>query len=126
MTKVKVDVIEARDLSGDSEVKGINNAYLQLYILNPLICQRQTTKPQSGLGASISFTESFEFDASEADNLEVKLCKDEPHWDEKLYGARIPIREIFEMGGSMSGWFPLGEVMGEKRSGEILLNIHTY
>ncbi|KXN70874.1 hypothetical protein CONCODRAFT_6499 [Conidiobolus coronatus NRRL 28638] len=125
MTKVKVDVIQARDFTGDSEQRGINNAYLQLCILNPSISQKQTTKPHSGPGNSVSFGESFEFDANETDDLQVKLCDDEFLWGEKLTGARIPLRDVFEKGGNMNGWFPLSEIMNEESSGEVLLNIHT-
>ncbi|KXN70873.1 hypothetical protein CONCODRAFT_6498 [Conidiobolus coronatus NRRL 28638] len=125
MTKLNVDVVEARDFTGDSELSGINNAYLQLCILNPSISQRQTTKPQSGLGKSISFGESFQFDVNETDDLEVKLCDNEFLWGEKSTGVRIPLRDVFETNGSMCAWFPLSGAIGEKSSGEILLNIQT-
>jgi hypothetical protein len=124
MTKVNVDVIEAQVLAGDSELNVINGAYLQLCILNPSIYQRQTTKQHSGSGISVSFGESFEFDANETDDLEIKLCDDEFLWGEKLCGTRIPLKEVFEMGGNMNGWFPLGEDMRGKTSGKVLLNIH--
>jgi hypothetical protein len=123
MTKIYVDAVAARGLTGDSELKGLNGTYLQRSIGNPLTGQKQKTKPQQGLGTEISFGESFEFDANESDSLRIKLFEDEFLWDEKLGEAVIPLKGMFETGGTMGAWFPFGEEKSE--GGEVLLNIAT-
>ncbi|KXN70875.1 hypothetical protein CONCODRAFT_70278 [Conidiobolus coronatus NRRL 28638] len=126
MTKIRVDGIKARGLSRDNELKSLNGAYLQLSIGNSLTGQRQKTKPQPGLGASIAFGEIFEFDANETDDLEVKLCEDEFLWDKKLGDARIPLRTVVQTDKRICAWFPLSE-KGEvrKNGGEVFLSITT-
>ncbi|KXN70872.1 hypothetical protein CONCODRAFT_6497 [Conidiobolus coronatus NRRL 28638] len=123
MTKIGVDVITARGLTGGSELRSVTGTYLQLSISNSTSGQKQNTKLQWILGTSISFDETFEFDADKTDNLSVKLCEDEFLLDEKLGEVKIPLREVFETGGIMGAWFPIGEERSE--SVEVLLNIAT-
>jgi hypothetical protein len=84
MTKIGVDVIATQGLAGNSELRKVNRTYIQLSIYNSINSQKQTTKTQPGLGTSISFDETFEFEADKTDNLQIKTCENEFLWDEKL------------------------------------------
>jgi Ca2+-dependent lipid-binding protein len=124
MTKIIVDVIEARNLKVCKGLNGKIDPYLQLFVGSPSHSNIQNTKSHELKPTkTIEFGEYFEFNVNEEDCLNVRLYDDKDLVDGEGTGeARIPLDEILD-NGSQKCWHKLGD--GGDYCGEVLLNIHT-